>query len=92
MKTDKIKIITNLLETLRLTHHYCDDSFYSCPKAVDGCPDESQGTGCNCGADRHNESLEKVILCVNSLEVKENQTMLDGILKSLDDEYIGGKF
>ena len=39
-------------------HFWCDgDNWYSCPKAPDGCSDDSQGSECNCGADKHNEEV-----------------------------------
>jgi len=38
-------------------HYYCEDSWYSCPKAEGGCADESKGDNCNCGADAHNEAV-----------------------------------
>ena len=49
------------LETLRRQHYYCDDCWYSCPKAEDGCCDESQGGECNCGADEHNARLDRIV-------------------------------
>ena len=51
----------SLLPELEQGHYYCDDCWYSCPKAVDGCCDESQGDECNCGADNYNALLAKII-------------------------------
>ena len=51
----------SLLPELERGHYYCDDCWYSCPKAVDGCCDESQGDECNCGADDYNALLAKII-------------------------------
>lgn len=46
----------------RRYHHYCDDAFYSCPKAEGGCVDERVSKGeCNCGADKHNEAVLKIL-------------------------------
>lgn len=42
-------------------HTYCEDSWYSCPKAEDGCCDEHAGDDCNCGADEHNAEVEATI-------------------------------
>ena len=39
-------------------HTYCEDSWYSCPKAEDGCLNEAQGDDCTCGADKHNAEVE----------------------------------
>lgn len=51
----------SLLPELEQGHYYCDDCWYSCPKAVDGCCDERQGDECNCGADDYNALLAKII-------------------------------
>lgn len=48
------------LERLRLTHHCCEDSWYSCPKHEDGCSDGQQDT-CNCGADSHNAIIDAAL-------------------------------
>ena len=40
-------------------HYNCEgDTWYGCPKSVDGCADDSQGSDCNCGADKHNEQVD----------------------------------
>lgn len=49
------------LEKLHVSHYYCDDRWYSCPKHPDGCANEDEGTECNCGADEHNARLDAVI-------------------------------
>ena len=51
----------SLLPELERGHYYCDDCWYSCPKAVDGCCDESRGDECECGADDYNALLAKII-------------------------------
>ena len=43
-------------------HYYCEDPWYSCPKAPEGCANEYAGTECNCGADEHNAMVEEVYL------------------------------
>jgi len=53
--------IYNELERLRRSHTICDDSYYSCPKAEGGCANEMEGDECNCGADKHNERLDRII-------------------------------
>jgi hypothetical protein len=30
-----------LLESLRIQHYYCEDPWYSCPLATDGCCDDT---------------------------------------------------
>lgn len=43
-------------------HRYCDeDSWYSCPKAEDGCSDDSQGDKCNCGRDKQIEEITQAL-------------------------------
>lgn len=40
-------------------HYYCEDSWYSCPKAEGGCLNEAWGSDCNCGADEHNKRVDE---------------------------------
>ncbi len=53
------------LEKLKIEHYYCEDSWYSCPKAIglygSGSSDESKGDECNCDANKHNENVDKII-------------------------------
>jgi len=54
-------IIKEIL-ALKTPHHYCDDSWYSCPLAEDGCcNDEVDKTKCNCGADAHNARVDALV-------------------------------
>ena len=49
-------------EKLRKKHYYCEDCWYSCPKAEDGCCNEDfSDNKCNCGADEHNAILDEII-------------------------------
>ena len=41
-------------------HYYCDDLWYSCPKAEGGCADDDAGEECNCGADEHNKKVHEL--------------------------------
>ena len=52
-----------LLKYGRRYHFYCEgDSFYSCPKATDGCCDDNVPKDkCNCGADAHNAAVLKIL-------------------------------
>lgn len=56
--------LTDLLGAMRelalRRHYYCEDSWYSCPKAEDGCANDDEGDNCNCGADKHNAEVERV--------------------------------
>jgi hypothetical protein len=49
------------LKMSRQSHNYCEDGWYSCPKAEDGCSNDAIGTDCNCGADKYNTELEILI-------------------------------
>ncbi len=62
MKKDKI---IEFLNSCKLKHHYCEDSWYSCPKEEDGCCDEDLGDECNCGAYEHNKKIDDFIKLVN---------------------------
>jgi hypothetical protein len=49
------------LKTLALKeHYYCEDGWYSCPKAEGGCFNDAAGDECNCGAEAHNAKVEDI--------------------------------
>jgi hypothetical protein len=52
------------LEKSKRSHTYCDDGWYSCPQAPDGCFDDSRGPECDCGADEFNAELDKTITAI----------------------------
>ena len=58
MKLSTMNILSKLDGLVSLAireHYYCEDSWYSCPLAEDGCADDRQEEGvCNCGAIEHN--------------------------------------
>lgn len=51
-----------VLEKAKRSHYYCDDCWYSCPMAQDGCCNESIPKACNCGADYFNTQIDAAIL------------------------------
>jgi len=59
-------IIEALVTLVGLTlpkHRYIDeDTWYSCPKAPEGCADESQGNKCNCGVDEKRRRIRKTFV------------------------------
>jgi len=57
----RIQGLVEALEKLRVEHYQCEDSWYSCPKSEDGCANEFEGDGCNCGADKHNEIIDQAL-------------------------------
>lgn len=64
--TDAQKRKVEQLANLAMREHYwCEDGWYSCPFAEDGCSnDDIDPTKCTCGADEHNakvKSLAEVI-------------------------------
>ena len=61
------------LEKLRLLHYECEDGWYSCPKSPDGSFNDNVGDDCICGADRHNEILDKII---NYLKAKKKEMQM----------------
>jgi hypothetical protein len=67
----KSEIIIGLakgIEGLRRGHYYCEDSWYSCPKADGGCANESEGEDCNCGADKINAIIDSLLSMANHKE------------------------
>jgi hypothetical protein len=52
------------LESLKLPHHVCEDAWYSCPKSCNCCNDSANPNACNCGADKHNQKVDDLILLV----------------------------
>lgn len=48
--------------SLKIPHAYCEDSWYSCPLAEDGCSDETvDKTKCNCRAEGHNAKIDAIV-------------------------------
>jgi len=65
----KIDNILKELEKLRLDHYINDeDCWYSCPKSGECCNGSEDQDHCNCGADKHNEILDKIILMLKNVE------------------------
>ena len=61
MSQEAMKLALEALENNRQTHHYCEDTWYSCPKHEDGCANDSEGDECNCGADKANAEIDSAI-------------------------------
>lgn len=52
------RLRTALAELAIREHEYCEDSWYSCPLAPDGCCNDNYPADvCNCGADEHNAKV-----------------------------------
>ena len=48
-------------EKFPVLHDYCEDSWYSCPKAPDGCSNEDRGDDCFCGAEEYYDEIKQFI-------------------------------
>ncbi len=56
-----ISDILKLMELAKRKHTWCEDSWYSCPLAEDGCSNDAWPKDkCNCGADEHNTEVEEI--------------------------------
>ena len=58
---ETMKFALEALENNKRTHHYCEDTWYSCPKHEDGCANDVEGDECNCGADKANAEIDTVM-------------------------------
>ena len=57
----------------RRSHHYCEDTWYSCPKHEGGCANEAEGDECNCGADKANEKIDQAITAIEQALAEPEQ-------------------
>lgn len=67
MNNQLLTLINQLATISKQHHHYCEDSWYSCPKCSEGCSDESQGENCNCGAEKHNKKVDELLFDIKKL-------------------------
>ena len=72
-KVEALKLALEALENNRQTHHYCEDTWYSCPKHEDGCANDSEGDECNCGADKANAEIDKAITAIKEALAQPEQ-------------------
>lgn len=71
-KDEALRLALEALENNRRTHHYCEDTWYSCPKHEDGCANDSEGDECNCGADKANAGIDEAITAIKAtLDAKD---------------------
>jgi hypothetical protein len=59
-------MITRLIE-LKRKHDYCEDPYYSCPLNTSDGNEIEEGAKCNCGADRDNAIIDKMITELTAL-------------------------
>ena len=63
--------------SLKKRHYYCEDSWYSCPLAEDGCCDDSVDKNkCRCGADIQHEKVDAIIEELHRLGIGVEQHSL----------------
>ena len=74
-KDEALKLALNALENNRQTHHYCEDTWYSCPKHEDGCANEAEGDECNCGADKANAEIDCAITAIKEALAQPEQNL-----------------
>jgi len=70
-KDEALRLALEALGSNRRTHHYCEDTWYSCPKHEDGCANDSEGDECNCGADKANAGIDKAITAIKEALANE---------------------
>ena len=44
-----------------ITHHECEDPYYSCPKSPRGCINSFAGDECNCGYEKKIKKLDQIV-------------------------------
>lgn len=57
----RVAELTEALRDARREHLWVEDCWYSCPKSIEGCCNESQGDTCNCGADAWNARIDALL-------------------------------
>jgi hypothetical protein len=96
MSNKSLETLIDELKKLAIrSHYYCEDSWYSCPLAADGCANDSiDKTKCNCYADEHNKKVEeiyeKIKDNITSLYCKDIEHILR-IQRKIEDEKIRAK-
>ena len=74
-----LKLALEALENNKQKHHYCEDTWYSCPKHEDGCANEAEGDECNCGADEINAQFDKAITAIKEALAQPEQYITDAM-------------
>lgn len=71
---EQTAVLEALRKLARRSHYYCEDSWYSCPKAEDGSANDAKGGDCDCGADEHNAEVERAF--AEALRIASNEQIL----------------
>ena len=56
-----VLVSRDFLERCKHSHYSCEDNWYSCPQAEDGCLDERRGPECDCGAKEWNAEIDAML-------------------------------
>lgn len=67
IEREKLEKVLESLENNKKNHHYCEDTWYSCPKHEEGCANEAEGDECNCGADEINAQFDEAITIIKDV-------------------------
>jgi hypothetical protein len=76
-KDEALRLALEALGSNRRTHHYCEDTWYSCPKHEDGCANDSEGDECNCGADKANAGIDQAITAIKEALAQSEQDLVE---------------
>ena len=82
---DNIKqICIELANLAKRQHYFCEDSWYSCPKAEGGCANDAEGDECTCGADAHNAKVNELLAAALAAPEPEEPTDEEILQLSVD--------
>lgn len=83
--------IIDMINSLRIKHLSCEDSFYSCPKSEYGTwRDDADPNICECGADDHNSIVDELLSLLT--ETKQTKQTADEIINTQHPKYCIEKF
>lgn len=75
-------LIYELKELAIRPHYYCEDSWYSCALAPDGCVDDRiDETKCSCYADEHNKKVEELYKVIKDTINSQEERITEQVIK-----------
>ena len=72
-----LKLAEEALQRSKRNHYCCEDTWYSCPKAEDGCANDAEGDDCNCGADVLNAENDKALAAIREALAEQSKCACD---------------
>ena len=69
-------------EEFPITHYWCDDSWFSCPKTEEGSCNDAKGDECDCNAE---EKHSKLLAFIRQQIIKHLEDVVPGEEKALYD-------